>query len=694
MSFHLTTRALLKNLCIVLILIGFQNQSFAQPEARPYKNALEAFYEEEFYDAILLFNEVLEINPKYKDAPYKLEICSLVLKENREKSLDVILKYGESIGSRDKFYNYWMGRIYANRYLFPEAVASWEKFLSQKAYKSKEIVEETRDFIKETENHLAFFDNTDNYEVHPLESPINSKYAEMSPVYFEDKKELLFASAKGSNGEDFKIYHSTREGYGWSEATEVSSLGTFERSTANIEVVNEDGKLFLFDDKNNSLSYSEPKGKSWSIPLEFDSKISSKNLASHFYINTHEDRIIFVNKHKRNGLDLFETFKDANTGKWTKPVPMSDFINSDRDEESPYLSPDEKTLYFSSKRSGGVGGYDVYISKFDDNTKAWKEPENMGWPINSPDDDIHFKMNDDQKSGYFISNRIYSLGDYDIFFFWEIEKAFIEGRVINAINDEVVDFGEIRFHPSQYLIEYFRSPIDENGKFRTEIISNEEFRVEIINGLDTLGTDTYEIHDAKGQTITHIQDFYVILDENATEEQIAIYKQKVAASKVTFAPPTVAIIEEKEEEVPIVAKTPTEEEIPSENETITEVEELGNKYRTSNKMVLKNIYFDFGTSQLTKESNEMLNRLYQTLKKNPEMSIEISGHTDNIGEKEVNQWLSENRAKAVKKWLESKGIDKKRLIAKGYGETRPLASNDDEKDGRELNRRIEILIIE
>lgn len=685
MIFHLPMHNTIKTICVLTFLAISQNFTFAQTEERPYKNAMEAFYEEDFYDAIALFNEVLEINPKYKDTDYRLEICSLVLKENRQKPLDHILSYKSTKGVRDKFYNYWLGRIYANRYLFPEAVTAWKAFLSQKAYKSKEIVEETRDFIKETERHLAFFDNTDNYEVHPLESPINTKFAEMSPVYFEDKKELLFASAHNSRGDIFKIYHSTHKEYEWTEPSEVTSLGKFKRSSANIEVVNQDGKLFLFSDKENSLYFSEPTSNGWKAPVEFDSKISSKNLASHFYINTHEDRIIFVSKHKHNGLDLHETFKDANSGKWSKPVPLSDIVNSDRDEESPYLSPDEKTLYFSSKRSGGIGGFDVYISKFDDKTNAWLEPENMGWPINSPDDDIHFKMNDDQESGYFISNRIYSQGDYDIFFFWEIEKASIEGRVINALTDKVITYGEIRFHPSQYLIEYFRSSIDENGKYRTEIISDEKFRVEIINGLDTLGTDTYEIHDSKGETITHIQDFYVIAND-ASEEEIAIYKQKVTSAKKSISQPikTEAIAEIIVKEDPeFIAEAKMEE-----------IEEIGSKYRSNNKMVLNNIYFDFGTAQLTKDSDKMLERLYQTLKSSPDLKIEISGHTDNIGKVEVNNWLSENRANSVKKWLVKKGIDKNRLVAKGYGESNPIASNDDEKNGRELNRRIEISVIE
>ncbi|MFT7234056.1 MAG: outer membrane protein OmpA-like peptidoglycan-associated protein, partial [Cyclobacteriaceae bacterium] len=584
-----------------------------------------------------------------------------------------------------------------NRYMFPEAVNAWKVFLKNKAYKSKEIVDETKDFIKDCERLVSFFDHTDDFEIHQLEAPINGKYAEMSPVYFEEKKELIYASASTTKSEDFKIYHSTRSGYEWTNPTELAALGIFSGENANVEVINEEGKLFLFNEKEGSLYYSEPSANGWGAPKEFDSKVSSKNLASHFFINTHEDRIIFVSKQKHHGLDLFESFKDLNSGKWSKPTALSEKINSIWDEESPYLSPDEQKLYFSSRRSGGVGGFDVYVSKFDNKSKSWGEPENLGWPINSPDDDIHFKMNTDQKSGYFVSNRIYSKGDYDIFFYWEIEKAFVEGRVLNALTNEVITSGEIRFHPSQYLVEYFRSPIDEQGRFKTELISDEQFKVEIISGLDTLGVALYEIHDSKGELITHIQDFYA-LSKNASEEEINIFKEKTTTiiKKDPKQEETVAIkVKSKIEEEPIQAAIKEPVFIAEAKSNIPEkLENLGNKYRTGNKSILQNIYFDFGTAQLTTESNQVLERLLLLMQNNPKLKIEIGGHTDNTGSPDINVWLSENRSQSVKKWLVGKGISKDRMITKGYGESQPLATNDDEVNGREINRRIEILVIE
>ena len=680
---------------LLVIVLAFCAQSVhAQKEVKYYKNAEDAFYAESFRDAFILYTEAMAINPNYKDAKYKREICHLLLQENREEPLDQILSYINTKGSRDKFYYYWLGRIYTNRYMFAEAVDAWHQFLNKQNYKSKEIVEETKLFITKAEILVQYFDNPDNYEIHQMDGGINSSKTELSPVYYEDTKELLFVSDRQSNKGKFEVFQSSRENYDWAEPTKIPALGLFDRNTANIEAVNADGKLFVFD---NGLKYSQlGVNKSWTVPIEFDSKIHSKNLAAHFFINPHEDRIIFASDDKANGLNLYESYRNPETKKWTDPVALPATVNSPWDEDSPYLSNDEKSLYFSSNQPGGVGGYDIYVSTFDDNTGTWGTPTNLGWPINSPDDETHLKMNDDQGSGYFVSNRIQTRGDFDIFFFWKIEKAFVEGRVLNALTEEAITSGEIRFHPSAYLMEYFRSPIDSLGRYRTEIISDETFRVEVISGIDTLGVASYEVHDAQGDLITHVQDFYAV-NERASKEELAAFKTKVSqmtlANRRKFevqkpaATPATPIAEQ-----PLKSENIKTAEKPDIRKNIT-IKDLGGNHQAGTKAVLSNIYFDFGTSNLTSSSEVILEQLYQSMKANPFLKIEIGGHTDNIGYAQSNIRISQNRANAVKIWLLKKGVSEDRLKAKGYGESQPLASNDDEINGRELNRRIEIVIL-
>ena len=685
---------------IIALTAGALHIAQAQNRDKIYSKGMEAFYKEDFTAAIILFEELHSVGVKkpLKDSEYRLEIAYLVLPENRERSLDKMINFEEFKSRSDKFYYYWMGRIYANRYMFPEAVDAWQKFLRKKDYKSEEIVTETKDYISETELLVTYFDNPDNYEIHQLEAPINTEYAEMTPVYSESKNELLFASNRENPSKDeFKIYHSDGSSKGWAPPTAINVLGTFDRDQANVEVVNEDGKLFIYQDASKGdLFYSQPSENGWTTPVEFDSELSSTRLESHFYINEHEDRIIFSTKNKDSGLDLMESFRDAATGKWEKPHPFALNINSEYDEDSPFLSHDEKVFYFLSNRPGGVGGYDVYVSTFDESNSQWTDPVNMGWPINSPDDEIHFKMNPDETSGYFSSNRIHSKGDYDIFFFWKIEKTKIKGRVINAATQQPITKGEIRFHPSQYLDEYFRSPIDSTGQYSTDIISNESFRVEVTSYTDTLMTEDFEIHDANGESITHYKDFYVIPKDLSKEERQALEaKYKVKEEKPE---PIKSIAKESKQEIKSQELLPKTDQTEKKQEVVAEVkkqEEPRKSTPTSSgklgkKVFVGSIYFEFGTSKIRDTSLPRLNEILDYLKANPSHQIEVGGHTDNVGSERINQAMSKNRAEAAMQWLVEHGIDNSRITAVGYGSSQPLASNDDEVNGRELNRRIEI----
>ncbi len=639
-----------------------------------YAYAEKQFYQENFFPALEAYQFVLNGDPDYEDADYKAEICSL-LTEYREKSIDKLLSYESTKGKNDKFYYYWLGRAYVSKYMFEEGMETWEKFLSSKARKSEIIVEETRDFIKDARVKMDFFLNADDFEIHQLGQEINSKGAELSPVYFEEKEELLFASSrKNIEGDVFRIYHAIKQDDGWTDLSEVNVLGDFIRETANLEVVNEDGKLFLFDVKKGDLFYSETSNGKWMRPREWDSKLSSTHIKSHFFINEHEDRIVFSTnvEAKTKGLDLYQTFRDAQSGKWSKPAPFADIINGPMDEDSPYLSPDESTLYFSSNGHGSIGGLDIFKTVFDSTTRTWSEPVNLGFPINSPDDEVQFKMNLDGESGYFSSNRLNSKGDYDIYFFWEIEKIDIRGRVFNASTKSPVQDAIIKFTPSQYTDEFFRSHLDENGKYSTEIISDETYLVEIIKDKKVLFTDNFEIHETGGEKTTYIKDFVF----NADIDDPSSDKQLIEDDRIT-EPQQVADSETRK----------IQDEI-----SIEQVKRLA--IDPSKKAIIHNIYFGFGTAGLSRASNPVLEELKKVLENNPEMIVEIGGHTDSIGPEEVNNWLSENRAKAVRKWLIDHGVESNRLIAKGYGESRPMASNDDEKEGRELNRRIEVMVLQ
>ncbi|NQZ75423.1 MAG: PD40 domain-containing protein [Ekhidna sp.] len=483
-----------------------------------YGDAEEAFFNEKFAEALTLFQDIEQIESNYQDIQYRIEICKL-LSITQYEDIQRFRDFEEVMSKQDKFYYYWEGRILLKKYEFDKAQVSLKKFINLPAKKSEEILDEARRWSNWAVTAKKFMDDPKFYEIHLLEKGLNTKYAELSPVYFADKEELLFLSNRNDQIPDqYQIYHTKHVGErSWSDPEVVYNVGVFTRDNSNIEVVAEDGRLFQFrTDKGGDLFYSEPRDEKtgWSSPQEFDSKISSSHLSSHFFINEHEDRIIFaknVGTKKDPNLDIFESYKDPVSGDWSKPALFSTSINSEYNEDSPYLSPDEKTLYFASDGHETMGGYDIFKSEFDSATLSWTEPENLGFPVNSPDDEIHFKLNSDQMSGYFTSNRLHTIGDYDIFFFWEIHTVKIRGRIVDESTGEPVANAKIFFRPVEYTDMYFYSPIDENGQYEMEINADDVYQVEIkmTDAGDPISLEDFEIHATGGVNTTHLKDFYL-----------------------------------------------------------------------------------------------------------------------------------------------------------------------------------------
>ncbi|MEM8939068.1 MAG: OmpA family protein [Bacteroidota bacterium] len=655
-----------------------------------YRKAEETFFDERFGEAVPIYKAILKLDSQYEDVPYKLEIAQL-LSDRQYTDMSNFLAFEETMSEKDKFYYYWKGRVLLEEYQFEEAIVSLNKFVKRPERKKSSIINETKKWIEEAKTAKTLFDNPENYEVYLLPQGVNTSTAELSPVFFADKEELLFLSNRNEKRpKEFQIYHTKHKGNRvWTSPSIVNNVGTFTRENANIEVVDEDGRLFQFrKNKGGDLYYSEPTDSKdgWSEPKEFDSKITSTHLSSHFFINEHEDRILFakeVGNKKEPNLDLYESFLDPKSGKWSKPLVFAPNINSNFNEDSPFLSADEKTLYFASDGHETMGGYDIFKCEYDESESRWSEPVNLGFPINSPDDEIHIKLNPDQRSGYFTSNRLNTYGDYDIFFFWEISTIKIKGRVLDGTTGKPITAARIFFRPIEYTDLYYFSEIKENGAYSTQITSDDIFKIEVkFEDNSIIKLEELEIHETGGASTTYIKDFYVgdvkknIVSSNRQKNVTTITK---AEDKPVLNRPSID-----------VSNTKIQKEVRYNDEIqIKDIEQLES---LGKKAMAQNIYFEFDDTEIKRESLPILNRLLQLLQSSPNLKIEIAGHADNIGSNQINKIVSQKRAESVKKWLVQKGIDANRILARGYGKELPLATNDDEFEGRELNRRIEIIV--
>ena len=643
---------------ITLVMVCSQ-VNFAQSVKKQLEKADLTMYREQFSEAISLYDAILEKHPENENAQYHKSIAEH-LTSKRGTDISGLLAFEDSKGHSDKFYNYWLGRVHFLRYDFHLAKRHFDAFLLVDAYKSKEIIAEVQGLLSQIDQAINYYDNPTFFEVEPLEFPINSKHDDLSPGFYKDQRELVFASSRPlgqytPNESKFFIFHSKQTEDGWMEPSAIPNLRNLPDISPKVEVTANEGKLFFFsEDYGGDLMVVNALDNGWTNPVEFDDKIRGDKIESDFFINEEETHILFSSKRGGKGLDIYESKKGLD-GIWSYPKPIRGEVNSDANEDSPFLTADGKKLYFSSDNEKSIGGFDVFVSEFNETLQSWSTPENLGFPVNTIDDEINYQLNPDQISGFLSSNRLHGLGGFDIYYFHKEGRAVVSGQVRSKQGEALEDI-EVLYHPVKYQDESFRSTTDGNGRYRMEVFENEDFKIELayqdqvfhsendktrVEGKNKLIRKSFIVE--KPSETTDFKELYIVKDDEKEETEV--------------------------------------------------IELLGTRFRNGQKAVLRNIYFDEGTTELNEGYTQVINRVKALLNDNPHLKVEIGGHTDAF-ESEYSDYLSAERAKKIQRLLVAQGLDGSRISAVGYGKSKPLASNDDENEGRELNRRIEVRVLE
>lgn len=324
------------------------------------------------------------------------------------------------------------------------------------------------------------------------------------------------------------------------------------------------------------------------------------------------------------------TLKDD--GNWRIPRNLGPFINTKGSEMAPFIHPDGQTLYFSSDRHIGMGGIDLHVSRRDSAGK-WSEPVNLGYPVNTPGDEINIIVNARGDQAYMSVDRPGGIGGYDIFTF-ELHEAvrpvpsiYIKGVVSDAETGRPLEayFSLAVPQTGEEVVRSFSDPAD--GSFLVCIPTNREYAL------------------------------------NVSREGYLFYSRNISLQGTNT------------ELEPFLVNIPLK------------------PIKEGESMVLRNIFFETDQYALKEKSRAELQKLVDFLQYNKGVKIEISGHTDNTGTESYNLELSQNRAGAVYDFLVENGINSDRLRYKGYGFSKPLADNSTE-EGRALNRRTEIKVIE
>lgn len=326
--------------------------------------------------------------------------------------------------------------------------------------------------------------------------------------------------------------------------------------------------------------------------------------------------------------DLYKTVKNAH-GEWETPQRLSDLINTNGNEKAPFIHPDNKTLYFSSDSLPGLGGYDIYMSRLNIRGE-WGKPVNLGYPINTENDEVGFFVATDGKTAYFASNKINGRTNYDIFQF----------DLYETIRPEKVLFlkGEIK---------------DDNNT------------VPLAAKIELKNIGTKEIINIDYDTLTGKYASVVLFDN----DYILSTKKEGYAFNESY-----------------LSKTDTLLQIPKTMDVALKKIEVGSNY------TLNNIHFEKKSAILSDQAKIMIADFTDFLMQNEAVRIQIQGHTDDEGTTIDNQTLSEDRVRAVYDFIVQAGIPASRIARKGFGETKPLVPNTTEEN-RAKNRRTEFVIL-
>jgi outer membrane protein OmpA-like peptidoglycan-associated protein len=526
---------------------------------------------------------------------------------------------------------------------YNEALEMGTTFLQKKQITPKQSAE-TEKLIRNCKFAIQSINNPVPFVPNNLGVAVNSKYEEYWPSLSADEELLTFTRLlpkNYNNPETFQnrqedIYYSRFLNGKWDEARNIGQTINSPQNEGS-EFITSDGLKMYFtacnrpDSKGKcDIYYAEKINNEWSEAKNIGAPINTGFNEKQPSLSADGRTIYFVSN--RTGslgyYDIWASDMDEN-GTWSEPYNLGDSVNTIDDEQSPFIHPDNQTLYFTSEGWTGMGGYDIFLSR-KKSYNQWSTPFNLGYPINTNADETGLVVNAKGDHAYFASDRITENGK-DIYDF-ELYKAakpilvsYMKGKVFDASDNKPLDakFELIDLKTQNIISQSVASKY--NGEFLVCLPTNCDYALNVS------------------------KQGYLFYSENFTFSEIN-NKNKPLIKNIAMQ-----------------------------------------LVKPGNIVTLNNIFFETGSYSLKHESDIELNKLLQFMLKNQGLNIEIRGHTDNIGDKKLNLILSENRAKAVVDFLIQKGISSSLINYKGYGETKPVGDNVTE-EGRAKNRRTEFVI--
>jgi flagellar motor protein MotB len=586
------------------------------------------------------FLSAIDADPQFVDAYLLLA----QVYEDADQPLKAIEIYRKGLPIKKDYFPKGYLRLAKLEYregLYVEARASYEQFLSLNPDHDINIAK-AKDGIARCIFSIKAMQNPVDFKPVNLGPSVNSPMDDYWPSLSADEQTLvitrLVKSNNGSNKlqEDFFISHWQGNGWGLMENA-GSPLNTDDNEGA--QALSGDGRYMVFTACNRpdglgrcDLYYAIKEGDRWSVPKNMGNQINSPYRETQPSLSP-DGRTLYFASDRPGGKglhDIWVSYCDENNN-WTPPVNLGDSINTSGIEMSPFIHPDNQSLYLSSDGFIGLGGYDLFIARKDTNG-IWRKAVNLGYPINTNHDEIGLIINAAGNKAYYASDLDKASGK-DIYMFDLPEKdrplvvTYMKGHVIDASSGHMLkaQLELIDLEKGQTVYKSFSDSI--TGEFIVSIPTNKDYMLSA---------------SRRG---------YLFFSENFALKGIYTAKQ------------------------------------PYLKDVLLQPIQVGKS------IILKNVFYKTDSFALRKESTVELNKVVKLMQQNPGIRIEISGHTDSTGNAEYNLKLSDNRAKTVAAYLISASIDSSRIVSKGFGMSMPVATNETE-EGRAQNRRTELKIIE
>jgi len=615
-----------------------------------FNQGMEVFGFAHRKQAAELFILATQVNPKNAKAQL-MAGQSIMLSVQKEKSLDYFRRAWKLDPNVDGDILYFLGQAYHYSEKFDSAIMFYDRYnriLSRSlSYEKSKKIEEVNRKVFECRNATVYMEHPVDVTISNLDSKINSEYPDYAPTISENENVMVFTSRRpGDNANDRvaddheyyeEILVSEKVNGVWGPAKNPGPPLNTGYHNASVNLSPDGTEIIIYHDTNGGdllLSKKKEDGK-WGAPEPMDG-INTEYLESSATI-TQDDKTIYFTSNRPGGYGGTDIYScELSKGnKWVNIKNLGPLVNTDLDEEGVFISANGQHLYFSSNGLAGMGDLDIYRSTFDAVKKEWSEPVNLGYPINSVENDIYFVLTADEKFAYISSLRHDNLGEQDIY------------------KVDMQRWKPIYLDRPEYSEVFANAP---TAKEQPAVVATTATPTTITPATADVVSQKAEVNvpSYRPKKIT-----WTIIDENNKP-----LKNNVEVASSTDSTVSYRIV------------------VSSSNFPVNPQVNVG---------YVMNVYF--AHDGIDPISYEGIRNLLVMMKNSPTMKVEISGHTDSKGPDNYNEQLSQRRAQSVRNIMVKGGADGNRITAVGYGENKPMETNDS-MEGRRMNRRIEFRIVE